>query len=284
MSQFGRLQEVFTLNLYHEFTQQLFTKANIMSSQVLGTYLEEFAIPGLLLTFLYVMGSKIITATGFIGTGLAVLNLKQSYIKQPHLKQLLPTMQPTVRRILIMICLIAFISMALIITKVFVLSSRYVVALAWVLLIFASFYFSALSSNSLKKPRAVFLIICLILGLGFIKNTLPKRDGYNFAQDAVAWVQSANTDNKQVYYDDSRLRYYAKAPFQGKGDFWKSLEANINNKNTLPYDYLILTIGKRDQAKKDMLEQQLSNYKEVKRFYHTKHKKYCAIYLKQFEL
>lgn len=272
MSHFGRLDEIFTSNLYQQFTQKLFAQADIMSKEVLGGYLEEFAISGLLLTFLYVIASKIITATGLIGAGLALLELKSPTGKMP----------PIVKNVFIVVGIIAAISMALIIIKVFVLSSRYAVALAWILLIFASFYLSSLSSNRYKKRRIAFIMLCLILSLCFIKNILPKRNGYNYSQDAVKWAQLINIDNKQIYYNDSRLRYYANESFLGVwSDNWGKLEADIHDKNFHQYEYLVIDFSNQDKAKADTLIKAMPNYKEIKRFYSVKNKKYCAIYQKQ---
>ncbi len=268
MSSFGRLNEIFTSDLYRQFTQKLFTQAEIMSSQVLGTYLNEFAIPGLLLTFVYVIGSKTLTSTGLIGTALAFCCFKRAH----------QNIDSGIRNVLLIAGCIALFSAALIILKVFVLSSRYIVSLAWILLIFASFYLAELSLSRNKNTRITFIILCAILSLGFIKNVLPKRNGYNYQQTAVAWVQIDNTQNKQVFYDNSRQRYYAKEPYSGKYSF-KNLQSVINKE--LPYEYLMININKGDQNKIDMLNKQLPDYREVKRFYSASTKKYCAVYLKQ---
>ncbi|MGJ8619977.1 MAG: hypothetical protein ACSHWN_06570 [Methylophilaceae bacterium] len=268
IASFGRLDEVFTTNLLSEFTNTLFTQADIMSKQVLGGYLEEFAIPGLLLTFLYVMGSKILTAAGIVGTALSILGIRNSQNKMPK----------TIRQALLACSLIAFIIMFLIITKVFVLSSRYVIALAWILLIFASFQLTYLSSNLDKKLRKFLVVICITLSLCFVKNILPKREGYNYAQEAVEWIDNHNR-SAIVFYEDSRLRYYAGEPFIGNGLYnWESLIANNNNKRAISYDYLVISFKKLDESKKELIEQSLLNYKEIKRFYSEKSKKYIAIY------
>jgi hypothetical protein len=271
MAQFGRLQEIFTLNLYQEFTQQIFTKADIMSNQVLGKYLEEFAIPGLLLTFLYVMGSKIITATGLIGSGLAALGLKHQCLKQVS-----PTMQPAVSRILIAISVVALISMALIITKVFVLSSRYVVALAWVLFIFAAFYLAALSSSQHKKTHIYFIIICLLLCLGLIKNILPKRAGYNYQQEAVAWLKKNNLENQPVFYNDSRSRYYAKEAFDES--YEKDWLIITQDPSIQEYNFLVIKVGRPHLEQKEKLIDGLPKHRLIKEFKNTKDSKRMLIF------
>lgn len=268
IANFGRLDEVFTINLFGEFTKKFLTQADIMSTQVLGGYLEEFAIPGLLLTFLYVIGSKILTAAGTAGTALAIFGFKNSHKKMPQI----------VRQVLLTCFLIAFIIMFLIVIKVFVLSSRYVVPLAWILLIFASFQLTYMSSNLDKKLRILLFVICIILSLCFIKNILPKREGYNYAQEAIAWLKNHNK-NAIVFYEDSRLRYYAGEPFIESGLYnWETLKADNNSKPATSYDYLVINFKKLDKSKKELINQSLLDYKEIKRFYSEKNKKYIAIY------
>jgi len=271
MSNFGRLDEVFTSNLYQQYTQKLLTQADIMSNQVLGHYLREFAIPGLLLTFLYVICSKVITATGLIGTGLSLFELKNKSGE----------ITPVVKRVCMIVCIITITSMALIIIKVFVLSSRYAVSLAWMLLIFASFYLSALSLKQSKKIRIIFLIICIILSLGLIKNISPKLDGYNYQQEAVKWIQFYNKYNNPVFYDDTRMIYYAKSKFNGKwDDNWKITLSAINQKTILENEFLLISHSKKNMERLSYIEEKLPNYREIKRFNNRNSSKFIIIYQK----
>lgn len=270
MASFGRLDEIFTANLWNEFTEKFLKQADIMSKQVLGGYLEEFAIQGLLLTFFYIIGSKILTAAGFIGTVLALFGIKNTS----------NTMSPKVRQVLLASSAIALIIMCLIITKVFILSSRYAVGLAWILLIFASFYLADLSSNTLKNKRRFFIIISIILSLGFVKNILPKREGYNFQQDAVSWVKSHNKQNQPVFYDDSRMRYYAKRPFQGTSTpHFIELTNAYDNNSIDNYGYLVINSSKDHHESEEFISSKLQNFTEIKRILSYKGKKQVVIYI-----
>ncbi len=269
IASFGRLDEVFTTNLFDEFTKKFLKQANIMSKDVLGGYLEEFAIPGLLLTFLYVMGSKILTAAGIVGTALSIFGIRNSQIKMPK----------TIRQALLACSLIAFIIMFLIITKVFVLSSRYVIALAWILLIFASFQLSTLSLNSRKVARILLIIISIFFCLSLIKNILPKREGYNYMQDAVIWAKNYNKGNQPILYSDTRMIYYAGMPFQGKwDDNWNKVLTEVSNGSINNYKMLIIINTSNSRQRLDFIQEQLSNFKEIKRFYNHNEKKYVVIF------
>lgn len=271
MSQFGRLDEVFTSNLYQELTHKLFNQSEIMAQQVLGSYLDEFAIPGLLLTFIYIICAKTISTTGVIGAGLAVFGIKDTTIR----------IQPIVKHILIAAIGIALFSMGLIIIKVFVLSGRYVVALAWILLIFASFYLTTLSKSKIKRRRVIFASICIILGLSFVKNILPKGQGYNYTQDAITWLHMNKRDNAPVFFSDPRMRFYAKQSYIGKwSDNWTFLKSHIQSQSIDNYDYLIINRNDKKKAQEERVIKLLSGFKEIKRFHSRKKSKYVAIYKK----
>jgi hypothetical protein len=139
----GRLNEVFTTNLWQQFTQHLNEKSSIMAKQVLGEYLNEFAVPSLLITFLYVIFARIISSTGFIVVGLSAFAIKNH-------KRLF---DPQAFQVLSATALIALINMALIVTKVFVLSGRYVLAISFILMIFAAFYFAELLFNNHQNKK-----------------------------------------------------------------------------------------------------------------------------------
>ena len=272
---FGRLNEIFNTNLWDIFTKNIIEKSAIMAEQVLGEYLEEYAIVGLLLTFAYVILVKNFTTLGLVGIVLVGLHFKNKFNQ----------INRDVKRVLTAASIICVINMALIITKVFVLSSRYVVALTLILLIIAALYLGHLLKKT-KENRQTHLtwlvaIIVVVMCLSIVKNVLPKRPGYNYRQEAASWVTN-NSSNHTVFYDDSRLRYYAGEPFISNAESsWKKLESKINT-NTLEYDYLVLSFSNHDKLKADILNQKLPNYKEIKRFYAPENKKYCAIYIKKY--
>ena len=245
-----------------------------MSSQVLGQYLDEFAVPGLLLTFLYVMCVKAISTTGLINIGLAGMSIKQhkKFIDLDGFDVLRAT------------ALIAIINMALIITKVFVLSGRYVLALAFILMIFAAFYladlFKYLSSHNTKYKWLVSALIIIML-LGVVKNVLPKQKGYNYQQEAITWLQLNNSENKYVFYDEARMRYYAGENFIGTwGNNWAVLQTSVTDQTINKYDYLMINITKKQAAREIWIRDHLKNFAEVKRFYDAKAKKSVVIYQK----
>jgi hypothetical protein len=180
--------------------------------------------------------------------------------------------------------IISLANMALIITKVFVLSSRYVVGLAFALMIFAAFQFARILMNNahpLAKSKWLPIVVMIFMLLSLIKNILPKAEGYNYMQDAVTWVQSQNIENKPVFTDESRIIYYMGAPYIRRGsDNWKVLTDAINNKEILNYEYLLISHSAKRPEHERKIAEQLPQFKEVKRFYSVKAKKSIVVYKK----
>lgn len=268
MSQFGRLDEVFNTNVMDKLTAKLTTQAEIMADQVLGHYLDEFALQGLLLTFIYVIIAKSISTTGLIPIALSVLGIRSNkQISHP------------VRKILLLVMLVALIAALLIITKVFVLSGRYLIALTWILLIFASFYLHQLSTKRERVPSVVTAVIVIILGLSTIKNILPKAQGYNYQQNAVTWLKQNSKSNEEVFYSDPRMRYYANAPFIGKWDDNRQyLSQAISSGSIRQFQYLVINHDRKHIAEEKALLTKLETFSEIKRFYARKKRKYVSIY------
>lgn len=262
----GRLNEVFTTNLWQQFTKQLTEKSSIMSNQVLGEYLEEFAVQGLLMTFIYVIVVKTISATGLVNIILSGLAMKQN-------KQLI---QPPAFKVLSATAMIALLNMALIITKVFVLSGRYVLALSFILMIFAAFYFAELlfDNNQNKKRKWIVTVLVLFMLGGVIKNILPKQQGYNYEQEAVTWLSKHNNQYQSVFYQNARLRYYANAPFIGSGEF--SLHSDIST-----YAFLVINKDNKTLLNQAKIAANSSHYHPIKTFYASKAKKSITVYQRQ---
>lgn len=275
-SMLGRLNEIFTPDLLNDLTRQLSEKSQIMAEMVLGQYLDEYALPSLIITFCYAMLMKTVNATGLIIVILAFFSLKS---QKKHIEK-------RSYQLLIGACLIATMNMAMIITKVFVLSSRYVLALSFILMIIASFYFASLLEQSSprkenKRSQWIVAILILIMSLGFINNLLPKKDGYNYLQDAVAWVRQQNTTNSPVFYSDARMRYYADQPYTGeRGDSWLNFEDAIKNQSINQYQFILVSVTIDDIKNAESISKKVQNYTLVNEINGVQSKKKVFIFKK----
>ncbi len=175
--------------------------------------------------------------------------------------------------------LIALVNMALIITKVFVLTGRYVLALSFILMVFSTFYFAELLFNKHQNKKVKWLVIALVLLMlgGAVKNLLPKQQGYHYEQEAVTWLIKYNNENKSVFYQDARLRYYAKAPFIGGGEY----SLNSDSSNNHSYAFLVINDENKALLNQANIAANSSQYYPIKTFYAAKAKKSITVYERQ---
>jgi hypothetical protein len=271
----GRLNEVFTFQLYDQLTHNLFARSAIMNSQVLGRYLNEYGTGAILLAFVYVMLTKTIFATGAVNSVFAVMALKSNEIR----------LNKDAKDVLTVAAIIAIANMALIITKSFVLSSRYILALSLILMIFASFYLAYIfklicrepQTNSKKKWLIMSLLALMLTSL--VSNMLPKKDGYNYIQQTVTWLMQNNPSKQTVFYDDSRARFYANAPFIGTwGDNWAIVTSAISRDDLKQYKFLVISYSSKHPEREQILMNKTPQFSEVKRFGDPRNKKIMVIY------
>lgn len=242
----------------HTFTQ----KSAIYGYEVLGKFLDDYAALGLTITLISVIAIKCFKVAGAL-TGLLIIAAG---------RRSLTLLTSDVQKVLLTAGAIAILNASIIIFRSFVLSSRYVIAFGFLMMIFAAFYAAlVIRTAHHKQTRTKWQLILLVLtallmSAGLIKNLANKRLDYNYEQQAVIWAKQYVNSNGMIYYDNARLRYYADAPWAGReGDTHiPSLLEQIKNESK-PYKCLVLRAEADDQEK---LNQMLSmpDYREVKRF------------------
>ena len=123
------------------------------------------------------------------------------------------------------------------------------------------------------------IILVAIMLLGVIKNVRPKEPDSDYSQSAVTWLKQHNTAGKPVFYDDSRIRYYAGAPYAGNWyDNWKMVTDAIANNTINNYDFLIISHSALYPEREKLIAEKLKQYHEVKRYFGPKSKKSIVIY------
>lgn len=271
---FGRLHEVFGTGAYHEFTAQLFDRSKMMTHQILGRYLEQYATEGLVLTTLYASIAETVRSTGSWVLLMAALTLAAKFNK--------PNQE--ISKIILFVAVIALLNFTLITTKTFVIANRYVFPFTFCAMIFATFYLAYVSKNFFIKEKFIHTILGIVITISLanqlIDNLSTKDQGYFYQQEAVTWLSENNPENKPVFYDESKLRYYAHEPFIGKYDRNNRItDAFINNKSINNYEILVINYHARiDESYIAQIEKALPQYREMKRFYSKNKKSYVAIY------
>ncbi len=284
LSDFGRLQEAVTIfpRMLADISQSFHIKANIMSEKVLGNFFDNYGMMGLIISLTSITIFKVISLIGWPVAGIFAL----SYTNQPHSQ----TIQTDARHILRWTCVLALLNACMIIASAFILSGRYIIALAFILLIFAAFHFASLvekiRSNQINKrwQKMLFFILVALIALFAIKNILPKRAGYNFEQDAVAYLKQQQIPNSKVFFVTPRSRYFAGAPYTDRGyEYWNYTQKAIADGSIYQYDYLAINLDIDDQyvARKKILDEKLPQFKVAKEFLGLRGKKEILLYVKK---
>ncbi len=266
----GRLLELSPQQVMQSYHAMLVKKSDLMSTQVLGRYLNEYALLIILIGFLLITFLKSIFSVGLISSALAA-----NYVWQ--VKKFSLSM-----RALYAVMFISFISMYGIITKVFVLSGRYIISMSFMLLILASFGLAQLlHSKAHRYNKKIALIVLMIFALTAVKNLMPKPERFDFRQDAMVWLKNNNPQQEKVFFNEIRLAYYYQD--QDLLDWimlMKKAHSKIQHRaiSTLnQYPFLAIYVTPGDQALYQTISQS-QKFNEIARFYNHDRKKYISIF------
>jgi hypothetical protein len=280
LSDFGRIQEVVTLfgHGYLQLTQNLADKAQFMSEQVLGGYLRDYGLFGIIVTLAGIILVKSASTAGWLTLGLLVVTYKTNGVKPAADAQ----------KVFCWVSVLALLNMGMIILNTFILSSRYVIALGFMLLLLASFGLASLFKHWHGETRVsrikkwILIVVLTLLGLCLIKNIWPKRDNYNYEQDAVTYVKQHQSQNDTVLYVSPKARYYAGLPYSSRGyDFWSFTSQAIKNGSIQQYDYLVINMDSAYPEREKELVEVLKNHQLVKEFSGFKSRKKIMIFAKK---
>lgn len=279
ISDLGRAREIFfsLSDIQQNFKSEISARAYHMATLVLGEPLEKFAWISLILSLSSIALIKCLSVAGW-------LTFLITWLNYGKIKALMAT---DVRFILSATALVAFINSILIIFKVNLLSSRYVISFGFVLIIFATFAARAAitqrHSNQGYQLKYLTTILALIfISIGLISNILPKNAAHSFEKDAVEYVKK-QSPNSKVFYASHKARHYAGEPYIGRfNDYWLVTEQAINDKSIYQYDYLLINFNFNQNAteRQQLLAEKLAQYQHIKTFYGFKNKKAILVYKK----
>ena len=279
MSDFGRLQEVTTLfdTGYLYMMTTFSSRAELMSSVVFQDHFDDVTYASFFITLMGLIVLKVINATGWIAILFAFVKDKKASLK----------IEKNAQKLLLWAFLISIISLLLIILNVMLISARYAIPAAFIILVYASFNLSGLVAgvNKKLKPMTQFFLIlmAIICGLCILKNIWPKKGNNHYELHAVNWAKQHTANPNKIFYVSPRARYYGSAPYQGRGyDFWDFTTNAILNRSILDYETLVIPLNAHQdvKAKEDWLFGQLPEYSLVHTEYGHKNKNRMLIFKK----
>lgn len=252
LSDLGRLHEPMSVlqGAYQQVTHGLIDKAHIIGDSVLGSFLSDYGMQGLILTLIAIIFGKITAASGWLALILAVIYGKISALK----------LNNDARRLLIWVASLGLLNLWVILLCNFILPSRLAIPIAWIIFIFGAFTLNSLyvkwqrSAPVLKRKLLWAAVIVLTLQLSITLKPRPAH--YNDEQDAVAWINQNTAAASKVFYDNPRLRYYAGLPFVDRGIAdWDRVSKAIDDGSIKSYNYLVIHMDNRRPEREKYLYQ-----------------------------
>lgn len=263
LADIGRLEETLTVlqRAYARASQGLVEKAHLMGDSVLGSFLSDYAMGGLLLTLLWIVIGKIAGTAGWLSFGLLAIAKKLDA---------LTLIDANAKRILYWTAALAMLNICVILLSNFLLPGRIAVPLALIIIILASFSLGTIwagfrPGKALFKKHLLFYLVAAILSFKLIQNLVPDNKDRNHQQDAVAWIKQNTPSGTKIFYDDARLRFYAGAPYEGRQENWESVMQLIDNDSLSRYDYLVIHISRKHPEREEYLLNKL-HFSLVKKF------------------
>jgi hypothetical protein len=114
------------------------------------------------------------------------------------------------------------------------------------------------------------------------KTYYLSNQGYNYQQEAVAWIKRYNLKNSPVYYDDVRMKYYAgELVYNEQAKHEASIDKLLRNKALEEHKFIVLNHHDNQAFFTLKSKAEPSNYIEVQRFYDAKKRKLIIIYEKK---
>jgi len=232
----GRLHEPSNIivKVFYEIDHGLKDKAQIFGTQVLGKWLDEYALPGLLLTLVWVLLAKVVVASGLGQTILCAIALK----KRDFFNGILSC------PILILFALVGFVNCVFILLNSFFLAGRIISPVAFAVQMIAAFMLADLyqdyRDSEKKTARIGFLIVVLLLAGQLIKTIWPESSGDDYEIKAAKWMEANKMPNERVFYDGMRLRYYAGEFKNDKDLDWSGVQRLFTDRSIENYHYLVV--------------------------------------------
>lgn len=238
-----------------------------MGDQVLGSFLADYAMMGLLLTLVAIIINKIGVATGWFALGICLLR-----------KKIGPTqLADDAKKLIFWAASLHLLNILIVLLANFLLPSRLAIPVSFLVIWVAAFSLSKIyydwRSGKIKQKTHK-LLLWLFAGLILFKilwNLSFNDPNQDYEIEATTWIKTHLPLNANIFYDDARLRYYADASYIGRVSKQENVRQLIENQQADKFDYLLIHVNNK-QATIEQL-QKLSSYHAIRSFHSPNGKK-----------
>lgn len=248
--------------VYDQLAFGLANRSEIIS-QALGSYLDDYAMPTLLLGMAYILALKSLTVGGLVQSILALGFWKKT-------KQLMPV---THYKLFAWLLALSLLNAAIILTKGFILPKRILSPIAFVIIIFAAYGITLLiekmrSDSRLGSWRWIMVATVIALSLQALIALRPSTPKHRFERTAVEWLLEQAPPDSRIYFATHRMRFYASKPPYDEPDWQLRAHQMQQTKDQTSafdgltfdyYDYLLFTVSRRDAAQENLLGSHFGN-------------------------
>lgn len=247
LNDLGRLRDPVSLakTMFFQLSQGLSEKAEIYGDSVLGPFLQNFSLAGLMATLTLVVVIKSAGSAGWLQFAFAAF-----FAKLPE-NQL-----PEPRSVLKWLCFLGLAIAVVILLSVFVLSTRYLLPLATLILVTGAFGLKALFQTIEKKWIVNGLIAIIVLQVA--ATLWPFHSSNHYEIEASEWIKDHIAPDKKIYFDEGRLRYYALNDSSDRTEKpWTEVQRLLDSNELNQFDYVIVHLSKKHPEQREWIKQKL---------------------------
>lgn len=275
LSDLGRLSEPLLVAelVSQQLTSGLSSRAELIAQQVLGGYLDDYAMATLLLGLLYILLFKAFTVGGMLQSALTLVFWRKT-------RNVLTTRY---LEVLIWLLILGLINAAAILLYRFALPKRMLAPLGFIVIAFAAFGAASFIDEARKNTAAVsdrskglallMAFVLLIQAAAVLRPSNPKE---RYEKDAVEWVLAKAPPGSRIYFQTERLRFYAGDPMRREPGClpvwqppWRQTPNAANERageewecifrapEMASHDYLVFSLKRKDSGFEDFLTARL---------------------------
>jgi hypothetical protein len=247
LNDLGRLKDPISLakTMLFQLSQGLSGKAEIYGNHVLGPFLDDFSLAGLMATLILVTVIKSAGSAGWLQFAFAAFCAKLP-------ENQLPASRPVLKWLYFLGLAIAIV----ILLSVFVLSTRYLLPLATLILVAGAFGLKALFQTIENKWIQNGLIAIIVLQVA--ATLWPFHSSNHYEIEASEWIKDHIAPDKNIYFDEGRLRYYALNNSSDRTKKpWTEVQRVLDSNELKRFDYVIVHVSQNHPQQQAWIKQKL---------------------------